>query len=509
MSEENSTFETWEDVIGDFLLGKTEAEEEKYLKDIIKNISEKYKKKNYFDDLEIESFFDAKKNKKEKSQLSLEFQRLKFKKIFEFYQKPDDLDQPIFQKDYCQRCAELAAKYEPNLWITKASKNASRVSFATHVIKLTHSKIDSPSIYDQIDSQKTDILTTSTLKDKIIDGAVSGNQFAPIFQFLELEFKGNKLANCFTDETNTVLKQFAKEPEELEVWNKGFKQALSSSKLSSHFLAKQIYYPILNNDHISSQSYHLLCQVKSSSLAHAIFLALGNSLGKKATDQRSKNKYSDLFITSYPQKANIKVTASNHSNASQLNGKRGGRLQLFNSQPPPWQSQLKPPTASKSFFYAGLNSHRVKEILDYLRGFLLRFQRIDLSIKDPEKKKWIDLWVNQIIDEAMIYAISIQNLPAGWSRTENIKLKPAHQYLLDPYRNDEQFQQARQNSDWQSIICGDFADWLNRRLLGKDKQFTPQSEHTRMWKQIMAEELREQAQALDWDIKYQNREKQG
>ena len=49
-------------------------------------------------------------------------------------------------------------------WINKASQDASSVSFATHVIKLTHSKIDGSSIYDQISSQKNDILTTSSLK---------------------------------------------------------------------------------------------------------------------------------------------------------------------------------------------------------------------------------------------------------------------------------------------------------------------------------------------------------
>ena len=508
MSEENKVFETWEEVILDFLQRKAEAEEEKYLKDTIKNVAKLYQEQNYFDDSELESFFDAKKNKKEKSQSSLDFLRLKFKKMLDFDHKPSEFAITASDNAYCQRCTELTEKYDPHSWLTKAATNACRVSFATHVIKLTHSKIDSPSIYDQIDARQPGILTTSSLKEKIIDGAVAGNQFAPVFQFLELELQGEKLATVFTDETNTVLKQFTKKPDELEVWNIGFKQALATSKLSSHFLAKQIYYPVHKNDPLSSQSYHLLCQVQSSSLAHAIFLALGGNPEKMIMDQRKKNKYSERSITSYPQKGSIKVTASNHSNASQLNGKRGGRLQLFNSQPPSWQSQLKPPISSRSFFYAGFHSYRVKETVGHLRTFLLRFQRIDLSIRDPKKQKWIDHWVNQIIDEAMIYAISIQSLPAGWSRAEQIELKPAHQYFLDPYRDDEQYQQARQASAWQSIICDDFASWLNGRLKGKDKQFTPQPEHSRIWQNLMAKELREQAEAIEWDIKYHKREQQ-
>lgn len=108
----------------------------------------------------------------------------------------------------------------------------------------------------------------------------------------------------------------------------------------------------------------------------------------------------------------------------------------------------------------------------------------------------------------MIYAASIQNLPAGWSRAENIRLKREHQYFLDPYRDDEKFQMLREATDWQSVICGDFANWLNGRLKGKDKQFTPQPEHTRMWKELMKKELKVHAQAINWDIKEQNRGKQ-
>lgn len=508
MSTEMNKFETWEEVIVDFLQRKKDDKEEKYLKDIIKKISEKYKKQNYFDDDEIEAFFDTKKNKKEKLQFSLEFQRLKFKGMFGLAKKPHDFSQVAMRKAYCKRCSELAEEYKPHSWITKASTNAASVSFATHVIKLTHSKIDSASIYDQISVQKSGVLATTDLKEKIVDGAVSGNQFAPVFQFLELEVKDNKLATIFADENNTVLQEFTKKHEELEVWNKGFQQALVTSKLGSHFLAKQIYFPVEKSTTFYSQSYNLLCPVKSSSLAHAIFTTLNDNNQKKVRSKRNKREFLPVPLVSFPQKASIKATASNHSNASQLNGKRGGRLKLFNSQPPTWQSQLKPPLHLVSMFYVGFSYQRVQENVNYLRDFLLRFQRIDLSIKDPKKKKWIDDWINQIIEEVMIYTVTIQNIPPGWSQTEGIRLKLEHQYFLDPYRDDEVFQKARQASEWQAVICADFANWLNGRLKGKDKQFTPKPDHTRMWKALMEIEIREQSQAIDWDIKHQNREKQ-
>jgi CRISPR-associated protein Csy1 len=418
MSEEKNNFENWAEVIADFLQRKIEAEEERYLKDVIKLVAEQYSDQKYFKNTEIEIYFDPKKNKKNDSQSSLDFQRLKFKNMFEFDEKPEELNQFMIEESYSKHCAELTEKYKPHTWIAKAAKDAPNVKFATHVSKLTHSKIDSPSFYDQVLSQKEGILATSDLQEKIIDGAVSGNQFAPVFQFFELELNGNKLASIFNDESNTVLQSFTKKPEDLGLWNTGFKQSFADCKVSSHFLAKQVYFSITTKDPLSAKSYHLLCNVKSSSLAHAIFEKLRETEQEKIKKTLDKNKYTKLPKTSFLGRATIKVTASNHGNASQLNAKRGGKIELFSSLPPNWERQVKPPIYHTSLFYAGFSHQSIKENVEYLKDFLFRFERINLSIKDPKKKKWIDGWMSNIIDDVLLYAASIQNLPAGWSNTE-------------------------------------------------------------------------------------------
>jgi CRISPR-associated protein Csy1 len=91
----------------------------------------------------------------------------------------------------------------------------------------------------------------------------------------------------------------------------------------------------------------------------------------------------------------------------------------------------------------------------------------------------------------MYHANIIQTLPSGWSAVEGIKLKKAHQYFLDPYREDEGFQGEREAADWESEVCADFASWLNNHLKGKDKGFTPQEEHSKLWKSLIAAALRE------------------
>jgi CRISPR-associated protein Csy1 len=114
--------------------------------------------------------------------------------------------------------------------------------------------------------------------------------------------------------------------------------------------------------------------------------------------------------------------------------------------------------------------------------------------------------MGEIIDEVLGYAANIQNINPGWSNTNDIKLKLEHQYFLDPYRDNDAFQMARKASDWHAVICKDFAQWLNRLLIGKEKQFTPQREHRRLWMAFMDQPLRDYNQTIESDIKNQTRE---
>lgn len=505
MAEEMGELQTWDDVITDFLAGKKSAEEEKYIKDEIKKIAEFYKRKNYYGEEFIAALFDPKKGKKEKSQLALDFQREKLQEILSLELNPEDLDVAKLNQDYAKKCADLENKYEARSWITKAAKDAVSVSFATHVAKLTHSKIDSPSLYDSVTSVKTDVITTASLTEKAIDGAVAGNQFAPVFQFLELELAGRKLAAEFASDSSQALQFFAKDHEELALWNANFKNVLSRYSPSTHALAKQVYFPIEFNKANAPDSYHLLCHMKSSSLAHAIYNKVFDESQKEPKELRRKDKYSEYPVSSFVANARLSVTASNHSNASQLNGKRGGKLHLFSTQPPTWQNQLKPPLYKKSLF-DDFSHPSIKLEVDYLREYLLRFERIELSVKNPQRRKWIEKWVANIIDELLNYAATIQTLPAGWSDTEDCRLKTEHQYFLDPYRDDAAFQNFREGSDWQSVICSDFSRWLNRRLVGKEKKFTPQAEHSRWWAMLLEQPLREYNQIIEADSKLQDKE---
>lgn len=510
MSEERRKFETWIDVMSDFFRQKYESEEEKYLKEELKSAGKIYKKYNYFDNDDIEFIFDTRKNKKSKEQSALSFQRKRAIQFLRLKIHPEELDIDRKKEDYRKKVDSLRSKFTPRKWLSENSKNAGSVNFATHVIKLTHSKIDSPSLFDCIHDQNSAYLTTSSLKRIIIDGAVAGNQFAPIFQFLELELEGIKLAEQLAkddhlfdsllplDEINETTKAIVK------TWTLEFRKALNSGAPASHSLAKQVYFPVDDKAKGVEWNYHLLCNVVSSSLAHTIHEKVFDETQKDVKKAKEKERFSSEKLSRFVRRSTLGVTASNHSNASQLNAKRGGKLHLFTSQPPTWQTQLTPPIYRKSLFDYFSNPSITTE-LDYLRDFLLRFKQLDLSIKDPNRIRHLERWVHTIIDGLLFYVGSIQNLPPGWSDGKDIKLKKEHQYLLDPHRTDEAFQTARKGCDWQAGVRADFALWLNSRLRGKDKQFTPQKEHTRLWTKLLETPLREFMEPIEIELKQQAR----
>lgn len=512
MIRSEKKFETWNDVISEFFRRKHESEEEKYLKDELKTVGELYEKVNYLDDADIEFLFDMKRNKKSEKESALSFQRRRAIKVLKIQNKVEGLDVDQKKEGYRKKINGLKEKFSPNKWLSENSSNAGSVNFASHVIKLTHSKIDAPSLLDCVDEKNDAYLTTSTLSIKQIDGAVAGNQFAPIFQFLELELEGVKLAEQLSKD-DRIFEKFLPSGESdetteamLKEWTKGFRRALGSGTPATHSLAKQVYFPVVGiQNHNKKSNHHLLCNVVSSSLAHAVYEKVFDENQKPVKNAREKGKFLPEKLISFIQRSALSVTASNHSNASQLNAKRGGKLHLFSTQPPTWQTQLKPPIYRKSLFDDFYNSS-INTELDYLRDFLLRFKQLDLSIKDPRRIRHLERWVNNIIDEFLFYVATMQNLPSGWTDREEIRLKKEHQYLLDPYRMDEAFQSARVGDDWQAVIRADFALWLNRRLRGKDNQFTPQKEHTQLWKKLLETPMRELMEPIEIELKQQARE---
>ena len=336
-------------------------------------------------------------------------------------------------------------------WINDASENISSLTRATHVAKLTHSKIKASSIYYKTTKKKEKLsyLTTSSLKHKTTDFAVEDAKFAYIVKFLELELNGEKLFTVLEEKKNDVLNPFSESKDELSKWKESFSKALSPPDVTeSDALAKQVYFPIVCNQDQTDDKFHLLITMKSSSIAQVIYDKF------KLVAKNTKNQHSEKI--NFPGKGMLFVTASNHQNVSSLNSTRGGGIYLFKSSPPLWKSKTTPPVNQKSFFDNKLRYNVPKDDIEYLRDFLIRFDNINLSIKNPRRAKWLNDWLNRIIDAVFDRALLIQNLDPGWSMAEDSSLNKDHALFLDSYCKDDDFQAERKQNIWQMTICKDF-----------------------------------------------------
>lgn len=495
MSEE---FESWEGVIKDYLdkLGD-ESKKEEYLQFLLSNLF--HLKLN-----------DAKAQKDDQDLLKKELVNINKIKITP--KNKDKLEGYYLKfvkngwvKDCSNEVVFLTKKHcFYNIWICRAIVQGNGVFPATHIAKLTHSQSTSTSFLDASEVCKKTNLSTSSLSTKKIDGSYPDAKLSRNVKFLMLEHNGKLLSEELVSGCSETLSSFSDDDEELDQWMQDFYRLLAPAPTSDS-LAKQVFFPINNNE------YHLLTILKSSTLSQAIFdVCFEKTIRKEQiilNRNKTKNIYHQDVYKQFINVARVSPVSSQPQNVSVLNGKRGGYIRLFSTQPPTWQSQLKPPIYKKSFFDYFGNSH-ITEDVKYLREFLLRFENIGLSIKDPKRRRHLERWVNSIIDEVLFYTSSIQSMPAGWSNIEDSKLKPEHQYFLDPYRDNEGFQQKRESTDWQNVVSHDFARWLNHKLIGKDKQFTPQAEHTRLWGNIFKTPLREDTEGIKADAKYsQQKEK--
>lgn len=481
MSEEVRGFGSWEEVIIDFFEQKIAQ-------------SKLYKARKFIEDKE-----KAIKAEKEKKKLA---RLIKAKE-----EKQSELNELRVE----------SPSTEIREWIdsTRLKKIAvgKRIIKATHVLRFSHSSSLSDGLLLKDKSNDTTLTTASLKKEFTYDLAHNNGALITISRFLALQFSEKLIIDLILEGNYNFLKAFAKNQEQLGEWASGFEDLVEEREIKTTDTAKQLYFPLIQSDKklsIDKVKYHLITPLFSSSLAEEFSTMINHlKFSKEQENIRKQMKGANDNIPKYHSKAYIdtpslgiqKFGGAQPQNVSMLNKNRSGKGYLFPTQPPTWQSQLKAPIDKKSLFDYFGNSH-ITEDINYLREFLLRFENIDLSIKDPKRYKHLERWVNSIIDEVLFYTSTIQNMPPDWTATKEIKLKIEHQYFLDPYRDDKGFQTKRESTDWQSIVCNDFARWLNNKLVGKDKQFTPQAKHTRLWKKLFESALREDTENVKIEAKY-------
>ncbi len=396
---------------------------------------------------------------------------------------------------------KAASRGELKDWLDAASKRnigvGKRIVKATHPFKFGHSSAPSDGILIE-EVSKDDILTTATLKaERAIDIAHNNGNLISISNFLGLSNGETMIFDLIGKQDFSFLEPFFDEKNVPNEWKTGFSNLIEDRPTRTAEKLKQVYFPV---DGV--ESYHLLVPLLSSSIAHCNFLVLNSvrygkdqkELRKAADDDKPYFK-SDLLVQ-YPKTARIQHGGDNKQNVSMFNQERTGFVDLFDAQPPSWNSQLKPPIESKNWFYRGIPFSSIESDVVYLSEFLSRNERLELSVRDPKKKAWLAKWCNNVISVVFSYTERIHTLPPGWSSTDGIKLPLSQQYFLDPYREDDEFQIAKNESDWQNEVASDFARWLNKKLVTQNNKFSPQTFHSKLWRSLMLHKLQKHDQEL-------------
>jgi len=390
------------------------------------------------------------------------------------YQRKESRNDEI--RDWLEDRANTAISLNSN-------KKETNISLSTHPIKLTHSSISrATNICFNKSVCDNKYFSTSSISIIQLDVGYPNAGLVPLGKLLLFLHDKKLIEEIPTIADFKIFKTFAKNEEQYKKWIKGFSLYYRIHTLASHFLAKQIYFPI-------DDSYHMISPLVSSSLEHAIYEKVQYSKSKdrkKCRDKKRDGKYYHEISVWYPSLAVLKATGSNHSNASLLNGNRGGRRYLFPSTPPQWESTLNPPLNYTSLF-RGEYERRVWKQTKELQEYLLKIKdnNPNMYIRDNVRRN-----INWIIDTLFNYVAEIQNLKelSGWSQEEG-RLKESHRLWLDPYCEDELFQAKRATKEWQDEVCLDFGLWLNKKLEHKEMLFV--KINSDRWAKILKGRLRE------------------
>ncbi|MCA6219882.1 type I-F CRISPR-associated protein Csy1 [Photorhabdus antumapuensis] len=383
---------------------------------------------------------------------------------------------------------ELEERYEIRNWLDDAANRAKQISLVTHALKFTHSDARGSSIFATSSNTagNTKYLSTATLYKPVIDSV--GNAAAlDVAKLLQTEYQGDSLVECLNRGDYSALAELVENDQQLERWVNGFRQALSDETLSSHKLAKQLYFPVNGK----CDEYHLLSPLFSSSLAHAMHQRIVEARFGESSKEINKAKKEERWHPEtraiYPNTAVQNIGGTKPQNISYLNSVRGGRAWLLSCSAPDWQSNIKLPERYRSIFEQRSQFVRLSyRTVRLMRQYLFRVQKSTEEIRRNRQA-----YVDEIIDILFNYVASVQNQAEfkGWSA--NCGLKRSQQLWLDPYRcqQDEIFKFERESGDWKKEIADDFGLWLNNELRHERLEVGLAERHE--WASVFKKRLRE------------------
>lgn len=385
----------------------------------------------------------------------------------------------VFDLAWQERKQALLNKFKASNWLSDAANRAGQISLVTHALKYVHSDAKGSSLMLNSGEKASGIRyliskSLSTLKADVVGNAAA----LDVANLLLLEANGKCLLDHLAEDDATPLASFGSVAQQ-DTWLQGFKQALRLADPASHALAKQLYFPVPE----AASGYHLLAPLAASSLNQAVFQRIQarfSDESKAAREAKKKGVYWHEGTRNYPALAIQTFGGTKPQNISWLNAQRGGRVHLFNSQPPLWHSQIKPPKSIEAF-WSGYR-WRIRQHARDLKSFLAWADAQSLNNRYIRAKR--ATMVADMVGELHHYAALVQQLPSGWSAA-NWGLSPEACWL-DLGRSDAAFVAKRQGKAWCKLVAQTFGRVLSKALTA-EKLTMADDETVYFGKQLQAE----------------------
>lgn len=355
--------------------------------------------------------------------------------------------------------AQLSQSYQRETWLANAAQRVAQIQVVTHAVKFIHPDARGTSIHAPADPASARLV--SSAGERLADDVVGNAAALDVFKLLKREYEGRTLLQLMQDGDINVVMALSDDAAQGHQWLQAF-TAITDSRGSptTHALAKQVYFPM------EGGGYHLLAPLYPTSLVHGIYELLQTSRFSDATkvgrDAR-RNGRPHAGYADYPDLATRSFGGSKPQNISQANSERRGIGYLLPSFPPMWRSRgLQPPTRVDTIFGRWLTSFKaLTETTRALQSFLSDTKHNNVAIRSARSRL-----VAQIVDEVLYRAMTVQQLPGGWSGDPQCKLNVTEALWLDPGRAelDETFADQRIKGDWPEVIAHRFGNWLNQQI---------------------------------------------
>lgn len=359
---------------------------------------------------------------------------------------------------------KLRQQFIPAIWLEDAARRAGQIQAVTHSLKPVHPDAKGTNLYCPPGMQpSSDVVGSHCLGDRFAGDVVGNAAALDVYKFLKQTYAGSSLLALSVAGDVDWAAALSDDPEKAQAWMAAFASLVEPrGRLSSHTLAKQLYWPV-GDDSLDDTGFHLLAPLYASSLAHRVFEALQDDrfsdAAKAAREARKANAFSERPVREYPQLAVQQLGGTKPQNISQLNSERRGNNSLLASLPPVWRSvDLQPLLRTDSMFHRYSRRPEVRQSVRQMLAFLKTDPKRTMEARAKRAA-----WVNLLIDEFLQFTAELRSLDPCWSQAPACQLGDAESRWLDPEGvavTDAALERAPP-TDVPERISAAFANWLN------------------------------------------------